>query len=159
MVYSGKSQCDAQSRQIPLWKGLNLQALWCSTLPTASLALYLLFLALLFSMFSPPLRVHCSLSLLVAWTSLNSPLVRLSLFMALTIRSLCMFGSSPACVVLVLQLRLEFPIRRQHEHSRSGHVSPSEQRQPARRFISSVMSWICSFSTVVVKRIPNPFKL
>jgi len=67
-----RAECDAQSGQIPLWEGLNLQALWCSMLPMVGTALCLFCLALLFYVFSPPLRVHCSLSLLVAWTLLNS---------------------------------------------------------------------------------------
>jgi len=58
-----RAKCDAQFGQIPLWEGLNLQALWCSILPMVSSTLYLLCLALLLSMF---------LSLLIAWTPLNS---------------------------------------------------------------------------------------
>ena len=75
-----RAKCDSQSGQIPLWEGLNLQALWCSTLPVVSSALCLLCLALLFSVFSPPLRVHCSLSLLVAWTPLYSFFSFLTIF-------------------------------------------------------------------------------
>ena len=42
-------------------------------LPVVSSALCLLCSALLFSVFSPPLKVHYSLSLLVAWTPLKNP--------------------------------------------------------------------------------------
>jgi len=93
-----RANYDAQSGQIPLWEGLNLQSLWCSMLPVVSSALCLLCLALLFSVFSPPLRVHCSPSFLVSQTPPYSSLIRLSLFMALAIRFSCLFGSSPACV-------------------------------------------------------------
>ena len=63
-----RANCDAQSVHIHLWEGLILQALWCTMLPMVSSALCLLCLALLLSVLSPPLRVHGSLSLLVAWT-------------------------------------------------------------------------------------------
>ena len=39
-----RANLDSQSRRIPLWDGLNLQALWCSMLPLVSSTLCLLLL-------------------------------------------------------------------------------------------------------------------
>ena len=108
-----KANCGAQSGHIPLWEDLMLQALWCSMLLMVSSALCLLCLALLLSVFSPPLRVYCSLFLLVTWTLLYSSSlsysIRLSLFMALVIRSPCWFDSYPAYVDLPTACMLGVP--------------------------------------------------
>jgi len=61
-------------------------------------------------------------------------------------------------LILLPPVCLEFPVRHQHECSGSSHVSTLEQHQPAHRFISSVTLCMHSFSTVAVKRIPNPFR-
>ena len=104
----GRAKCDAQSRQIPLWDGLNLQALWCSMFPLVSSALCLFFFALLLSVFNPPLWVHCSTSL--SLDSTNSPFVFCLCSWLLAIRTHACSVPLPPPSNHLLQLHLEFPV-------------------------------------------------
>jgi hypothetical protein len=79
-------------------------------------------------------RLDSSLSL--------STLFQLSLFMALAIRSHACSVPLPPLSIHLLQLRLEFPVRRHHERSGSGHLSSSKCASLLRRFVSSVTSWM-----------------
>ena len=155
-----RANCDAQSEQIPLSEGLILQALSCSMLLMVNSALCLLCLALLLSVLSLPLRVHCSLSLLVAWTLLYSS----SLNLHSTV-SLHAFSHSISMHVRFLSYIRQFAYRLCTWSSLFGvsmnarevaTCPPSEQCQAACRFISLIMSWIRSFSTVAVNRFQIP---
>jgi len=112
-----------------------------------SSTLCLFCLSLLFSMFSPPLRVHCSLSVLIAWTLLNSDSNS-----TLTNLTVSVHGFSHLIPMLVrflfhlpthlLQLRLEFPMFDVIMNAQGvAGLSSSKWRQHA--------SSICFFSYVV----------
>lgn len=95
LVYSGKSQMwcsvqkDSSMGRLESSSSLVLDAT-CGQLGALSPLLGFIVLCVQSSS-----RVHYSLSLLVVWTPLQIPFFRLSLFMALTMWSLCLFGSSP----------------------------------------------------------------
>ena len=112
LVYNGKSPMWCSTQTDTLGDGLNPKALCCSMLLLISLALCLFCFALLFFVFNLPLKVHYSTSssLDFCLSVSNSTSIRLPLFMALAIRSLCLFNSSSASVDSPLQLCWEFPV-------------------------------------------------
>ena len=122
-----RAKYDAQSGQIPLWDGLNLQALvLVATIDQLSpLSLLLCFVVLCVESSSQGLLFHYFVS------RLSLCLTFLSLFNYLYswLLAICPHACSvplPPLSIHLMQLHLEFPIRRQHECSRSGHMSPSE---------------------------------
>ena len=133
-------------------------------LPVVNSALCLFYLALLFFVFSPPLRVHCSLSLLVAWTPLNSDSKS-----TLTSSTVFVHGFShsvPMPVRFLFHLR-QFTFCSCAWSSLFNAIiinqgvatcPPINGASLLHWFVSSVTSWMSSSSTVAVKRIPNPFR-
>ena len=149
-----RAQCGAQPRQIPLLDGLNLQVLWCLMFLLINSTLYLFYFALIFSVFHPPLRILVPFSVSLCLSSV----VRLSIFMALTIRSLCLFGSSSTCRFTFCSCSwssLFSVIMNAQGVATCPHLNHSSI---LRQFVSLVTLWIHSSSTVVVKWIPNIFK-
>lgn len=123
------------------------------------------YLVLLFSCFTAFFSVYSVLLLgfwsffsLFSQTSLRLNSVFCLYSWLLAIRFHAYSVPLPPLSIPLLQLRLEFPVRRQHEHSRSGHVSLSKQRQPARQFVSSFTSWMHFSSTVVVNGFQIPLE-
>ena len=113
------------------------------------LALYFLYSALLFSVFSLPLKVHYSTSSSFDFcvSVSNSTLIRLPLFMALAIQSVFLFSSSSTSVDSPSTVVLGVPYS----------VSSSALRELPLVFLSTISyAWsVCFFSYVMDAFFPH----